>query len=201
METHGLGRVTVREAVRVLERDGLVDIKRGPTGGIFVRHADIRQVSEAMKLLFSFSDTTLGEFADFRMLVEPRVAAMAAENATEEQRVRLRQIGDLDLHRAGGSADLHSMLAEACGNGVFALVLQGLHVPLEQHIRRDQVTDAHITDTERAHAKIARAVVAGDCAGAEKAMIKHLTAYTAYLEHTGLKDAPIVPRVPMARMT
>ena len=112
MEQYGLGRVTIREALRVLERDGLVDIRRGPTGGIFVRHTDISQVSDAMAMLFRFSDTTLGEASEFRSLLEPRVARLAALNATDAQLEQIAKIanGDFDAVRL---AQFHALLTAA----------------------------------------------------------------------------------------
>lgn len=196
MEAHGLGRVTVREALRLLERDGLVDVKRGPNGGIYVRHAEIRQVSEALTLLFSFRDTTIGEFLGFRMLVEPQVAALAAEHATDSQRARLLALAAEGLHVSSGSADVHSLVAEACGNDVFELTVKSLHMPLARHIRMERVTDTNLSLTEQAHSKIARCIAEGDAEGARWAMTRHLEAYGDYLRQTGLIDESIVPRQP-----
>jgi GntR family transcriptional repressor for pyruvate dehydrogenase complex len=194
MELYGLGRATVREGLRLLEREGLVDIKRGSVGGIYVRHADIRQVSESLTLLFSLRDTTLGEFAAFRLLVEPKVAALAAENATDEQRTVILATGNMELGVNLSAADLHSVIATACGNDVFEFALRSIDLPLARHIRRDRVTEHDSSATVEAHKKIAKAIAAGKAAAAEKAMITHLEAYAEYLDRVGLTAEPIVPR-------
>lgn len=188
----GLGRVTVREAVRMLERDGLVEVKRGPEGGIFVRYPDGRQLSEAFALLFTIDGTTLGEFADFRTEVEPRVARLAAENATLEQR---REITEIARAEAAGEswADIHAAIAAACGNGVYSLVLQALHVSLETHFRQDRITRADREGTHHAHTRLAEAIAKSDGAAAERVMRKHLQQYTAFMHNTGLAEEPIVP--------
>lgn len=193
MDEYGLGRVTVREALRILERDGLIDVRRGPSGGIFVRHTEISQVSDTLALLFSFRDTTLGEFAEFRLQLEPYVARLAAKHATKEQRAELlASIGTEG--EPSRTADVHSLIASACGNDVFELVLKSMHSSFVGHFRYDLITPEHVEATTRAHAKIVHAIVDGDGAAAERAMRRHLETYGAFLEENGLDTAPILPK-------
>lgn len=196
MEEYGLGRVTIREAMRILERDGLVEVRRGPTGGTFVRHADIAQISEALALLFSLRGTTLGEFAAFRLALEPMVARLAALNVTEVQRDVLRVAAQDPGLEPARSADIHSLIAEACGNDVHELVLKGLHVSLARHFRYELITDEHRVATSRAHKKIIGCIVSGDARGAERAMAKHLEVYAEFIRENGLEDRPIFPAKP-----
>lgn len=193
MEEFGLGRVTVREALRILERDGLVDVRRGPSGGIFVRHTDIRQVSETLELLFGLRETTLGEFADFRILLEPRVAALAAQNSSPEDRKRLLAVAEAE-DDASRSADLHGMIAGVCGNDVYEFTLQAMQSSLVGHFRFELITPEHLDTTHRAHLKIVKAIAEGDVEGAERAMRRHLEQYAEYLKENGLENEPIVPR-------
>lgn len=191
-EQYGLGRVTVREALRVLERDGLVEIRRGPTGGIFVRHTDISQVSDAMAMLFRFSDTTLGEASEFRALLEPRVAHLAALNADDEQLGEIARIaeGESDPVRLAG---FHALLSAACGNKVFEMTLKALHDSAAGHYRYDviegELPDGGVHD----HVGIAKAIVARDAHGAEEAMRQHLATYDAYLRDNDLAGVPTIP--------
>jgi GntR family transcriptional repressor for pyruvate dehydrogenase complex len=196
VEEHGLGRVTVREALRILERDGLVDVRRGPHGGLFVRHADIAQISDGLALMFALRNTTLGEFAAFRLALEPEVASLAALNATDAQREALVAAAADDPSALHRTADIHSMIAESCGNDVHEMVLKGLHVSLAQHFRRELITDEHKAETGRAHRKIAGRIAAGDAEGARRAMAKHLEVYAAFMRDNGLEGEPIVPSGP-----
>lgn len=192
MEQYGLGRVTVREALRVLERDGLVEIRRGPTGGIFVRHTDISQASDAMAMLFRFNDTTLGESAEFRALLEPRVAHLAALHASEQQLEEIRAIAD---GSAGAQqvAELHALLSAACGNKVFELVLKALHDSAAGHYRYDLFEAESADRGTHDHVDLARAIVARDAEAAEEAMRRHLATYATYLEDNDLVDVPTIP--------
>lgn len=199
MDMYGLGRTTVREAIRLLESEGLVEVKRGPAGGTFVRHADIRQVSQALTLLFSFRNTTLQEFVEFRRLVEPEMAALAADNATDEQREEILKVGTGHLASAGGSADLHNLVAEACGNGVLNLLMEAMQVPLARHFRPEHISEQNVIGTEVAHTKIAELIAEGSVERARRAMARHLDAYAAYVADEGLRDEPLVPRRLWAR--
>lgn len=195
MEKYGLGRTTVREAIRLLEADGLVEVRRGPAGGTFVRHIDIREVSEALSLLFSFRETKLKDFVAFRCVVEPEIAALAAVNASDEQRAEILEEG-LEHLRAtdGSSTQLHEMLSAACGNDVLQLLMEAMAVPFARHFRPERITEQSIASTEAAHAKIARLVADGDADGARQAMARHLEAYEEFVERSGLSEEPIVPR-------
>jgi len=194
MEEFGLGRVTVREALRLLERDGLIEIKRGPGGGILVQHPDISQVSDAISLLFSLQQVTLREFLVFRQLVEPAAAALASVHATEGQRRTLLQFADADRPHLATVVDLHVLIGKCAGNGVVGLVLQALHSPFTVHFRNEKIRNQDYEGTAKAHRRIAQAIWRGDAGGAERAMKRHLDAYETYLEEAGLIDEPIVPQ-------
>lgn len=195
MNEFGFGRVTVREALRLLERDGLIEIRRGPGGGIKVRHPDISQVSDAISLVFNMQGVTLREFQAFRLMVEPAVAALAAVHATDEQRKAILESADEDPTYLGRVVDLHTLIGQAAGNGVVAVVLQALHRPFSMHFREEKISTQDTEATAQAHRKIARAISAGDPVVAERAMKRHLDAYAKYLEEVGLIDEPIVPEL------
>lgn len=191
-ERFGLGRVTVREALRLLERDGLVSIRRGPRGGIFVSNPDIRQVSEALALLLRLRNTSLDDFAVFRLQVEPFVAELAAINATEEQRQAILDIARQD-RSAQHTADLHDLIAEASGNDLFEFTLKAMHVALDTHFREERISAADREGTRKAHERIAERIGARDAAGARAAMEIHLLKYQEYLVASGLADEPVLP--------
>jgi GntR family transcriptional repressor for pyruvate dehydrogenase complex len=192
MHLYGVGRVAVREALRLLERDGLIEVRRGAHGGIFVSHPEIRQVRDAVALLFAMQNTTLREFVEFRQLIEPAAAARAAKNLSEKHRSELARLleGKEVLERV---PDMHLLVAEATGNGVIAVSLNALQGAFEGHFRRGKIDVGHMEETSAAHRKIVSRILAGDGSGAERAMRVHLEAYRNYLENENLLDEPIIP--------
>lgn len=191
LEQFNLGRASIREGLRLLERDGLIEIKRGPGGGVTVRHPDISQLSDAFAVLLAVQSVTLREFLEFRMITEPHTAALAAERATQEDKDAIAVAAEEpDFGRV---VDLHVRIGMASGNGVVSNVLQALHAPFNAHFRESLVGSEHLEGTVRAHRRIARHISDGDSAGARKAMEVHLEAYADYLEQQKLLDDPIVP--------
>jgi len=73
----GVSRTTVREAVRVLEGEGLVEIRRGSSGGISVKPQSMGR-TELRRRMREFE-----EIIEFRLAVEPMAARLAAERRTK----------------------------------------------------------------------------------------------------------------------
>lgn len=195
IEAHGFSRGTVREALRLLEAEGLIVIKRGPKGGIRVRHPDITQVSHSLALHFAMSKTTLGEFFTFRRLVEPAAAAEAARSATPEQRASLIEIAEQvrGLPPLARAPEFHGALGVCSNNGVYRAILAALHRVIEWHSLSERLSDEDIEGTTRAHLAIARAIEKGDDKGAARLMNRHLESFEAVLAEQGRLDQPIIP--------
>ncbi|WP_094362684.1 FadR/GntR family transcriptional regulator [Enemella dayhoffiae] len=188
----GVGRVAVREALRLLERDGLVEVRRGVTGGVFVRHPELGQVSDVISLLFATRSTTIAEWVEFRLLLEPTAAELAARHATAEQ----REVFAVHAAAAGVDLayvpDLHLAVAEASGNSVLAVSLESLRRPFTEHFRPRLISEADLEATSAAHIRISERILAGDAPGARRAMTRHLTGYRDYMEQRGLMSAPLI---------
>ena len=73
-----ISRGTLREALRVLEQKGLIQIKLGVGGGSVVKAVDTDQISESLGLLIRSQKVSLNHLAEFREDVEGIVAANAA---------------------------------------------------------------------------------------------------------------------------
>lgn len=141
-----ISRPTLREAVRVLADAGVLEVRTGSTGGIFV-------VSDyvPLELLRSKSDLRLGEVAgvlEARRLLEPRVAQLAAVNAREEDFAHLVKIiesqkqllaeGDVLAHEDRFlqlDTQFHVRIARATGNSTIVSLMRTLLRRLE--IARD----------------------------------------------------------------
>lgn len=81
----GVSRTTLREAIRALQQSGLLETKRGRSGGTFVAsaHAGILSKGEAQKLARRMGDDLVGAL-DLRSAVEPKTAELAAARASDE---------------------------------------------------------------------------------------------------------------------
>ena len=87
----GLSRVTIRESLRILETYGVVAIRPGAGGGVFIRNGDTRSVGEAAYNMLRLEQFQLHELYDCRLCFEPSVAEMAALRAQDLDIAELEQ--------------------------------------------------------------------------------------------------------------
>jgi GntR family transcriptional regulator, transcriptional repressor for pyruvate dehydrogenase complex len=84
MKQLGVSRRTVREAFRILEQKGLIEVKTGAKGGAFIRGITTEQMGESLALLLRLKKVSLSEVGEFRYDLESIIAGRAAERATRE---------------------------------------------------------------------------------------------------------------------
>ena len=176
-ELLGVGRSTLREAVRMLASRNILIVKHG--SGIYV--SDKPGVSQD-PLGFTFvkdKKRLIHDLVEFRMMLEPRVAALAAQNRTKEQLARLEAQATIvdDLISQGkphAQADsvFHSILGEMSGNSVLPNLEPIIFKAIDLFIDLSQSKLSH--DTIGEHRAIVDAIKAGKSVDASDAMIAHL---------------------------
>ena len=176
----GVGRSTLREAVKSLVGIGVLEIKRGR--GTYVRPQDEWSPFDPLVLATrsgNGQDTTQ-QVLEARKLVEAGVAELAAQRATESDLAamddaveRMRQAADVDAFVAADLA-FHQALMDAAGNPYIAALLQPIEVLLREERRATSHEPALRLGAIAAHQRIARAVRRGDPARARRAMVEHI---------------------------
>src|SRR5437764_12461634 len=82
--TFGIARTTLREALRILESQGLLEIRRGRTGGPVVTMPRIDSLAEGLAVTLQLQGTTAGDLDVARQLIEPRLAGRLADAHTPD---------------------------------------------------------------------------------------------------------------------
>ncbi len=134
VEEFGVSRATVREALRFLELQGALRIKAGPGGGPVVSVPGAEHLASVLSLHLQFLDASFSSVVDARRAIYPVLAAQAAENASREDVVALREsiarmnadAHDAELFREEARRFM-SLVAAASGNRVLALLVDALH--------------------------------------------------------------------------
>lgn len=196
----GLGRQTVRDALRVLEIEGLIVTRPGRAGGSFVRRPDTATFERSLNVLLSGRGVRFRSLLETREGLEPTAARLAALHHTQSDLVALEDAaavmaastGDIglflqrnvDWHVAVGAAS-HNEIIEAMVNSLSRVILRSTDIP-EFH------SDVTIADTLKAHERVFAAIRAGNGDRAASAMSKHVHAYRELIETYQLpEDIPL----------
>jgi GntR family transcriptional regulator, transcriptional repressor for pyruvate dehydrogenase complex len=182
-ERFGVSRVTVREALRVLEANGLVDIRVGARGGAFVTAPSSRMVGEGIADLISLSSLSALEVTEARMVFELGLVPLVCERATEEDIAALYEICDRssaalesDDYPLALSAEWHNRFARCTHNRAIALLAESLHDPMIRSLQEARSTaPSHGRLGVEEHRALVDAVAARDVERAIELMRVHLT--------------------------
>lgn len=172
-----VGRNTMREALRVLASRNILTIKQG--AGTF-----IAQNTGLIEDPFGFSftanpDKLVDDLMQIRIIVEPKIAALAAENATDEDLQTLVAIQsriETAIEQGKNFSELdkrfHSHLSNICGNDVISklipIIAEGVSVYAKQ------VHSQETRQTVKSHNSIIQAIREKKPTEAESAMLYHL---------------------------
>jgi len=186
MEHFGVARTTLREGLRILESQGLIEIRRGRNGGPRVTSPPIERIAQGFALQLQLEHTTIGDLDEARQLIEPALAARLARRRTPDDLKALAKAIELaedaaertDLGAFGEAAALvHTTLVERGGNQTLALVSQMLHeVVVEYYAVVAQKSTKQLMDRAvRSYKKLLRLVEAGDSPGASEHWHKQMS--------------------------
>jgi GntR family transcriptional repressor for pyruvate dehydrogenase complex len=182
----GVSRATVREVVRVLELIGLVTITRGRNAGVAVSDNARELAGSSFTSLLPPEPARFSQSIEFRKIVEPQAAALAAVRATDTElgilRRSLEMISDTEttVERYIESNELfHKTVAHATGNPYIVNVLAELFEAPEAVAR--QATASQWSLIRYFHGKILTAIEARDTRQAEAWMEAHLAQLEADL--------------------
>jgi GntR family transcriptional repressor for pyruvate dehydrogenase complex len=139
-----VSRGTLREALRVLEQKGLIEIKLGVGGGAVVQDMSYDQMNESLALLIRYQKVSLRHLSEFRVGVEGRVSALAAARATPADILRLKSMLEqarqyvekgIDSQKEFVEVDkqIHLALAEITGNPVYISLHHTVHDNIDQY--------------------------------------------------------------------
>jgi GntR family transcriptional regulator, transcriptional repressor for pyruvate dehydrogenase complex len=202
-ERFGVSRGTILEAIRVLEKTGLVEVRRGTQGGAIVRRLDATQVGEHLTLLFGQGGLALREMIEFRRALESQTAAWAAERADQDDLKELAGIRD-EVARLNADPDcpqsliaeqdalFHAAVTRASRNRVSIAVMDGIMQAFRQALSYVPAGFAQRTyeDIRDFH----DAVAARDAERARRIMADHIQYfYELVLERRGGQDVYLGP--------
>ena len=189
----GVSRVTVREALRVLEASGLIEIRVGARGGAFVTSPTKERLGEGLADLMTLSPLTPGHITEARRVIEVGILPLVVERATERDLADLRRLVDegydaLDrnAYTMGLSAAFHVGIATCAHNPAIETLVQSFHGPMLLSLRQAQIVAPAMGRRGTAeHAALVDAIENRDVDSAIKVMTAHLDRTAALVRDLG----------------
>jgi DNA-binding FadR family transcriptional regulator len=186
-DAYGVSRTVVREALKLLAARGLVTTGSGQ-GALIGKNLTAPAI-DALLLAFHRAHVRLDDLLNTRLLIEPEVAALAAQHATPLQIRRLHELNQALADLSGSdqpalaasrsydlNAQFHTLLAQASQNPVLEIliaILVGIIWRQQNTVDLRQPPERHAR-TAQQHEAIVQAVTARDPAAARRAMLDHL---------------------------
>ena len=198
----GVSRTAVREAVKALREKGLVEAYSGR--GTFITDGTSQAVRQSFDLMVKIGQPEGStDLAEVRSILEPEIAALAAERAEESDRATLREavaVMDRSLKDADAyieaDLDFHLALAEAAANPLILSLIDSIVGLLrEQRLRIFQVEGGPQRGQVH-HKRILGAMEKRDANRARAAMKAHLEQVREDSEASASKRAPAKPSAP-----
>lgn len=182
-----VSRNILREALRSLSARGLLEVS--PGRGTFIAEPSVATVQASLSLLLKLKQVRLSELCDVRELIEPEMAARAAEHATPDDYLALAHwIARLDEARsdpeAHVDADLgfHLCIATTAAHPVLKAIGDAVSVPVLRGMLAGTAVPRAIETSDDQHREIFAAITSRDPEASRQAMREHLVYIRSYVQ-------------------
>ena len=197
LEQFGVSGPSMREALRMLESEGLITVQRGSIGGAEVHRPDASTAASTLALVLRSRGTEVGDVFEAMALLEPMCAMLCARRSDRKKAVvrELRKINTASRKLLDGEDPLtwnetmtsfHKAVVQRCGNEALTLLVGVLESILLVNVREwAEASAAHGTYPTRSvklknlerHEEIADLIDAGDDLEVAAKMTDHIDGY------------------------
>ncbi len=195
MVMHKVSRTTVREALRILGTQGLVEVRRGRTGGSYARAPSQSVLVNSVDLFIQGQDIRFIDLILAREAIEPAAAAQAAISRTEEELAELeercieceRTFGDI-ARFVEANYEWHLAVARASHNKLFVVFINAISSALRAATELEEFDERTRKAVVGVHWQIYHAILLRDPEQARRRMTRHVSAYGERLSSINLEE-------------
>jgi DNA-binding FadR family transcriptional regulator len=189
LETYGTGRGTLREALRLLEFQGVIALKPGPGGGPILLSPAASHLASTLQLLMQLNQAPYRVVVEARLALEPVTSRLAAGRISDESLADLAgsvaqmrgNSGDRDSFR-DADRRFHGVIAWSSGNVMFGYLVEALLAILDGTVIGTDNPGDRRAAILGAHEGIYAAIERHDAAAAGERMREHIEAYSRYAQ-------------------
>ena len=189
LEHYGVGRGTLREALRFLELQGVLTLKPGPGGGPVIEKPDATYLANGLVLLLQFSESPFSMIVEARGDLEPVMARHAASRMSAESMTQLggsvekmrENLADREIFLAT-NREVHELIAWGSGNAMYGFlidalvdIVDGTHMGVDYPEQRRKAILS-------AHERIYTALEKHDGDHSFEAMEEHMREFVRYMQ-------------------
>lgn len=188
VERFGVSRPSLREALRILEAEGLISVVRGTLGGVVVHQPDERMTARTAALVLQARNVPLADVYEARTLLEPAAVRVVASLRSRRSAVaELRQLIDDEVRvitdpEAFGPANarFHERLLALAGNRTLTIVAEMLNEIVARAVMAFSRTGAALDAAThrrsiRSQERLVSLIEAGKASEAEAHWRAHMT--------------------------
>lgn len=185
-------RLSVREALRMLESKGLIEIRKGAQGGGYVRKISSEPVIESLNNMINLQNLDINKIAEARLAIEPNICKIAAMKASDQDIEYLNEFNEKlrESFTTGDSSiendpHLHAAIADIAGNEILKVIIEALvqiHAYNMKGIKLDKKAKSEILQY---HMDIISAIKAKDQDKAHDTMANHIENVRKHLSRLG----------------
>jgi GntR family transcriptional regulator, transcriptional repressor for pyruvate dehydrogenase complex len=189
LERYEIGRGTLREALRLLEFQGVIALKPGPKGGPVLQDPDATFLGSTFVLLMQLKSAPFRAIVEVRSAIEPMISSLAAIRMSEDTLTELgnsvgqmkENLDDQDIFFESNRR-FHDIIAWSSGNPLFGYIVDSLLGIMDGTVIGIDYPDSRRQAILSAHTEIYEAICEHDAEAANGRMKEHLDAYVRYAE-------------------
>jgi len=190
MEEFGVSKSTLREALRTLEFMGLIEIRKGAKGGVFVSEVDMKITQQSLINFLHYKNVSVYHLSEIRKVLEPYAAKMAAKSIGAVELAELKDINESCVQALKqGQSDkagkdiirFHRIIADSSENPILVFILTFIEDLLEDIKKQLRPDNNFFQSVVAAHIRIYDALASRDADRAFEEMYKDVSRVEEYL--------------------
>ena len=190
MEEFGVSKSTLREALRTLEVMGLIEIRKGAQGGVFVSEVDMKITQQSLINFLHYKNVSVYHLSEIRKVLEPYAAKTAAQSIGAADLAELKNINERCVealkqgHTEKVEKDIirfHRIIANCSENPILVFILAFIEDLLEDIKKLLRPDNSFFQSVVTAHIQIYGALAEGDADKAFSEMYKDVSRVEAFL--------------------